>query len=1071
RETKISAIEKNKETDEEIAAREVGSLTDIIVSEKTGSDIIQRVSQRRQKLHLEELMKLQKELADLSRDLEPLYLEGGETLLKKLLTSDEKVQQLFKKIESDSDLVTFTIQDLWKLWDDVIQQSLQRKEWIIELDEALKKLEWKRTKMVKDILKTYTLSLEKISFLVPCDVHRYIDKQAMMINQAFLANKRAVAKLYINLIEANLKWEKSLRLKWEDRVQDWKTIQRESFVQKLKETMISERVLKPESLRKEQGLMVQEQKLLNERREQLLQTISGLKPPTCSKKEVHEWWSSFQHLNEEIDSMHVKHMKQFRMLYENICLECLAEIDKLREELLFSQVCTLDEVNYLVNHKLLPLAGNLQRGIEEELDHMDKSLEKLAERTKLQSKFFNKFLQGAAHLWEVHEIGLAHQGSVLQEKLVKCRQLHDAANNVKEATLDMAIDKLRQESCEEELKNTLAYALSVLEDIRVGYEAFHQKEVYIVESFPDTIYTEIISYSRSVSRYFGVKEFVKQRIDSFALITYLVNISNNLYSRRLLSKQKKFKQQKCLVFISDLNPFRMDVSFIVWISSYKKIKKKKKKKNHFLPFFPTRRAPTNVMRFQTASKHQDFSPPPNKHSLLTAADKAHTYLKDILLPDNLLSTTRDRLVEICSSDTLMKLIENIFQTTSLVDSTCPVATGVRALKHTVIDFVEFHPKSIRLNFFEHLEDWYGTTLANCKNTVVAKKEELDAELKVLLHLHKPRAKRIEMDVHNVRAAELLLHKERVESHSKGVTEALNNLKKEFIILSTEQKNRSDDFCKKIQDMEAIFVNATKSDRLPALTDSLRTELEKHMGTIKTSLRLYRHNLGESLGKLRDSNAEFIKSFRLFSEGGNFSPEEVEMFRRRLEKLAGRIDVIEGFFMADVEGMESKCLEEATEVISKFEDKFTFLTIDLIFMEKIQRLLLHLQIKIKTEVTNSNSQAQKLNSSLEQFEKKIDACAHPNLDKETVTPEALYSFLKTVIDEVNKRCKYLNCLLEPTISITPLLEIVTASRSYLENMKQDSRVTFLDIETLMQPSRMGKPATDDVAVGVIKTIMQ
>uniref|UniRef100_H3B089 DUF4455 domain-containing protein n=1 Tax=Latimeria chalumnae TaxID=7897 RepID=H3B089_LATCH len=331
RETKISAIEKNKETDEEIAAREVGSLTDIIVSEKTGSDIIQRVSQRRQKLHLEELMKLQKELADLSRDLEPLYLEGGETLLKKLLTSDEKVQQLFKKIESDSDLVTFTIQDLWKLWDDVIQQSLQRKEWIIELDEALKKLEWKRTKMVKDILKTYTLSLEKISFLVPCDVHRYIDKQAMMINQAFLANKRAVAKLYINLIEANLKWEKSLRLKWEDRVQDWKTIQRESFVQKL----------------------------------------NGLKPPTCSKKEVHEWWSSFQHLNEEIDSMHVKHMKQFRMLYENICLECLAEIDKLREELLFSQVCTLDEVNYLVNHKLLPLAGNLQRGIEEELDHMD----------------------------------------------------------------------------------------------------------------------------------------------------------------------------------------------------------------------------------------------------------------------------------------------------------------------------------------------------------------------------------------------------------------------------------------------------------------------------------------------------------------------------------------------------------------------------------------------------------------------------------------------------------------------------------------------------------------------------
>ena len=43
-----------------------------------------------------------------------------------------------------------------------------------------------------------------------------------MINQALLANRRAVAKLYLNLMEQDLEKELSDRLHWEDKLQDWK---------------------------------------------------------------------------------------------------------------------------------------------------------------------------------------------------------------------------------------------------------------------------------------------------------------------------------------------------------------------------------------------------------------------------------------------------------------------------------------------------------------------------------------------------------------------------------------------------------------------------------------------------------------------------------------------------------------------------------------------------------------------------------------------------------------------------------------------------------------------------------
>ncbi len=60
--------------------------------------------------------------------------------------------------------------------------------------------------------------------------------------------------------------------------------------------------------------------------------------------------------------------------------------------------------------------------------------------------------------------------------------------------------------------------------------------------------------------------------------------------------------------------------------------------------------------------------------------------------------------------------------------------------------------------------------------------------------------------------------------------------------------------------------------------------------------------------------------RLFSDGGNFCPEEIEEYRKKLEKMAAKIDSAEGFIMSDLEGMESKRLDQATKISNEFEDR-------------------------------------------------------------------------------------------------------------------------------------------------------
>lgn len=61
----------------------------------------------------------------------------------------------------------------------------------------------------------------------------------------------------------------------------------------------------------------------------------------------------------------------------------------------------------------------LQRDLE---NHMKETSERL--------KMLFKFAQGSAHVWDVHEIGLAKQERALQEKLEQCRQVHDNQNQV-----------------------------------------------------------------------------------------------------------------------------------------------------------------------------------------------------------------------------------------------------------------------------------------------------------------------------------------------------------------------------------------------------------------------------------------------------------------------------------------------------------------------------------------------------------------------------------------------------------------------------------------------------------------
>ncbi|NWX48061.1 CC180 protein, partial [Steatornis caripensis] len=117
------------------------------------------------------------------------------------------------------------------------------------------------------------------------------------INRAVLANRRAIAKLCFNLMKSEMKRELSHRLKWQERVKDWKLIQNNHVVCSFGEFMANEEIQNPPTVKTEMENMIKDQILLNDRRLEFFQHLGDLLPPTHTTGDLNEWYSSLVNLN------------------------------------------------------------------------------------------------------------------------------------------------------------------------------------------------------------------------------------------------------------------------------------------------------------------------------------------------------------------------------------------------------------------------------------------------------------------------------------------------------------------------------------------------------------------------------------------------------------------------------------------------------------------------------------------------------------------------------------------------------------------------------------------------------
>ncbi|XP_022107089.1 coiled-coil domain-containing protein 180-like [Acanthaster planci] len=994
--TKEEEIAAATEPASVVAAREVRGLADRVEAEKTGSDIIERIAESRRLRHEAAVEDLHQDLTVISNDLEPKIADAGDVLIGKLQENDKEIEKMLTRIAQDDDLRDYSLRELNELWNLIGSQSISRRQWIADLDNTLDGFETQRLNRIQEVLKSYAKNMEKIAYVMPPDVQRLISKEAQVINQTILNNRRAYADLFTRLMKTDVERDKNHHRIWETRVTDWKQLNTDVAVDKFTLFMQSEEVKSPCRI----GFLLEElkaeQKIFNSKRLDLLEALREMKPPGSTKTAVYEWNKQLATANQQLEQLHIKYLGKLHKEYERVCQDCLDQVDKYREELLEAGVCTEEKVQEVIEEHFLPQVGNQQRIFENTLETIDKSLEQLAEKHSEQLRSLFKFTQGAAHLWDVHEVGLAKKERALQERLEDCRHEHDNQNQDMEANLDIIIDRLRQESSEETLKDRLQKALLMLDKIKASYEQFHKDQMRLVKDYPDMVKEELQRYDLSVCTFFEVDRM--HPTERQHLIEQ--ELSEEAKSRGKKASKKKTQRSTTPATELAAPPDSRVSSSRSMTSSMSQAKMKWKKAFH--------------KRSLPGESAVSQSPVPMAVKEVLSTNAGTTFYVLTVAGEHGISEEDARKDQDGAA-------------AFMTESEIPEREAVAAYTENVMIPEELFRelrKVMRLEFLNHLEMWSVEAVERANSVVAAKIEELNSELDLRLHLHGPRAKRAELDIHHVRAAELVLHQERVSRHSKGINGALNDVKARFAEMQHEHNRLADKFREEIDALEEVFVNASKSATLVALSHQVSTKVETHMDVIRASLRQFRQYLDDTLQMLRESNARFIKSFKY---------------------------------------------------------RFKHHLFDLTFIEKLTRWLTNTQVKIKAEVAESNAQAQALMHHLNVLERRVDACEKPNLDKEQITPTQLLDSLKAIFQAFDDRSRYINCLRHLSVTLdSPTKKAGLPAQSAKVAFSGDDKppaqqqigqgsvvpMTTVTLTTL----KTAKPQVEDSAVSLIKNIL-
>uniref|UniRef100_A0A1X7SY49 Uncharacterized protein n=1 Tax=Amphimedon queenslandica TaxID=400682 RepID=A0A1X7SY49_AMPQE len=157
------------------------------------------------------------------------------------------------------------------------------------------------------------------------------------------------------------------------------------------------------------------------------------------------------------------------------------------------------------------------------------------------------------------------------------------------------------------------------------------------------------------------------------------------------------------------------------------------------------------------------------------------------------------------------------------------------------------------------------------------------------------------------------------------------------------------FVAALGNVSSCVTHCTNLTSLRKVLNEAKSLLAKSISSFKDEVSSQYELTVASFEEALSSNNDYIQSLKLFSEGGNYSIEEIEKIRPKLDKQGDRIKKYKIQVTEDIKSLSATIPDRFEHVFNKhFIHTYEYHLADISMIDSIENLIRNCQILIKTE---------------------------------------------------------------------------------------------------------------------------
>ncbi|KAI3383175.1 hypothetical protein SNEBB_004307 [Seison nebaliae] len=937
--------------------------------------------------------------------------------------------------------------------EETIRDNIEKnKELTNLLDNHISRIDKETVQNINDVVNRAAEILNRIFLYDTADLVRMIKDEAANLNGRIIENRLAMTELKKTLLVKMTEREHGYLTIVNDRCKNWK-VERITFFTCDLLTLLNDKHAELVGKIK----TYQKNKLFDRQHDVAIQldvhfqSLQEFIPPKYGQGEVYNWYQKVTNIittaEQMIDQSNKVTMGKISYFVEGF----LMKVEIKKNDVIEGEICDVDHVTEYWQEHVLSKLSELEVELREEAQNETEMMENYFKAVKLKTYEILAFMEKITDIWDLQDRDLKRQEDNFGKLLTDFTNEFDVTHKKKEGTLMQQIDMLRQASSENQLNNEMEVICDKLQLVKRNFLERYEELEALIRFYHYMIASSVTKYENNIFLNFKVRsdkeksstsdiEIESVRTETVVTATGTAAVTPSHTSNIILDPTeveeevltpeekllRKYRNKNLVRLAKVVKEMDKDDLLKEWTEKsqeYLKMLKKTEKGERIEISEDVSLYDLKEKSVQSGSTSRSTSNDVEPSILEKNDDQTANMEDDVeTVPDEKSSLNEEvkKVVEYftMSSDDLPEIIKNFDINLSDFDT---------------------YKNYVKLGTLRHLFDWKTNSKKRTDMAIDTKMNQVEEEMSMKLDVHRRRLKNIEMNVRNVRVAELVWHAERMQRHVLSVNDQLDKIFQLHEEEKVKLERSYEEFMKQFVDLYDEICSCKRSGKFEILMTKIQEKKTDIIERIRIATRDLRKTTDEMMFNLRTANANYLDSLKVFAEGGNYSLNEIKEFKKKLDELNEHIDEKETEVVSLIEKTELEMINNSENEVNKFLSQFNLSKSELEFNETLSRWFLLLQTEIKKEVKKSNNDKKEIEEKCKELTRLMDDWNFPlkrtrKLNFCKVVKQELEELHKLIMD----RATYLEALAQRQKTSTHYLQgsIATALRSSTSVSKKD-----------------------------------